>query len=85
VIPRTLRDSLTLLALLLEQEAELEPLEIMTDTPAYSDAIFGLFWLLATSSARASPTSAAPSSGASTGKPTADRPTRSRAERSTPR
>ena len=31
---------------LLEQETELEPLEIMTDTAAYSDAIFGLFWLL---------------------------------------
>lgn len=46
VIPGTLRDSLTLLALLLEQETELEPLEIMTDTAAYSDAIFGLFWLL---------------------------------------
>ncbi len=46
VIPGTLRDSLTLLALLLEQETELEPIEIMTDTAAYSDAIFGLFWLL---------------------------------------
>ncbi|MFX8051529.1 Tn3 family transposase, partial [Acinetobacter baumannii] len=34
------------LALLLEQETELDPLEIMTDTAAYSDAIFGLFWLL---------------------------------------
>ncbi len=46
VIPGTLRDSLVVLALLLEQETELEPLEIMTDTAAYSDAIFGLFWLL---------------------------------------
>jgi TnpA family transposase len=46
VVPGTLRDSLVLLALLLEQETELEPLEIMTDTPAYSDAIFALFWLL---------------------------------------
>jgi TnpA family transposase len=46
VIPGTLRDSLMVLALLLEQETELEPLEIMTDTAAYSDAIFGLFWLL---------------------------------------
>jgi TnpA family transposase len=34
------------LALLLDQETELEPLEIMSDTAAYSDAIFGLFWLL---------------------------------------
>jgi TnpA family transposase len=46
VVPGTLRDSLVILALLLEQETELEPLEIMTDTAAYSDAIFGLFWLL---------------------------------------
>ncbi|MDT7720832.1 MAG: hypothetical protein QOE94_1843, partial [Mycobacterium sp.] len=33
-------------ALLLEQETELEPMEVMTDTAAYSDAVFGLFWLL---------------------------------------
>ncbi len=46
VIPGTLRDSLTVLALLLEQETELEPVEIMSDTAAYSDAVFGLFWLL---------------------------------------
>ena len=46
VVPGTLRDSLVLLALLLDQETELEPIEIMTDTAAYSDAIFGLFWLL---------------------------------------
>src|SRR3546814_19708405 len=46
VIPGTLRDSLVVLALLLEQETELDPLEIMTDTAAYSDALFGLFWLL---------------------------------------
>lgn len=46
VVPGTLRDSLVLLALLLEQETELEPLEIMTDTAAYSDAVFALFWLL---------------------------------------
>ena len=32
-----------LLALLLEQETELEPMEFMTDTAAYSDAVFGLF------------------------------------------
>ena len=35
-----------LLALLLEQETELEPMEFMTGTAAYSDAVFGLFWLL---------------------------------------
>jgi TnpA family transposase len=46
VVPGTLRDSLMLLALLLEQETELEPMEFMTDTAAYSDAVFGLFWLL---------------------------------------
>jgi TnpA family transposase len=46
VVPGTLRDSLVLLALLLEQETELEPLEIMTDTASYSDAVFALFWLL---------------------------------------
>jgi TnpA family transposase len=43
VVPGTLRDSLVLLALLLEQETELEPVEFMTDTAAYSDAVF---WLL---------------------------------------
>ena len=46
VVPGTLRDSLVLLALLLEQETELEPMEVMADTAAYSDAVFGLFWLL---------------------------------------
>ncbi len=46
VIPGTLRDSLYLLAVVLEQHTELHPLEIMTDTGAYSDVVFGLFWLL---------------------------------------
>lgn len=46
VVPGTLRDSLAILALLLEQETELDPSQIMTDTGAYSDTIFGLFWLL---------------------------------------
>lgn len=46
VVPGTLRDSLAILALLLEQETEFDPTHIMTDTAAYSDAIFGLFWLL---------------------------------------
>ncbi len=46
VIPGTLKDSLVILGLLLEQETELEPAEIMTDTGAYTDCIFGLFWLL---------------------------------------
>ena len=46
IVPGTLRDSLTLLALVLEQETSLEPVEIMTDTGAYTDVIFGIFWLL---------------------------------------
>jgi TnpA family transposase len=46
VVPGTLKDSLAILGLLLEQETELEPAEIMTDTGAYTDCIFGLFWLL---------------------------------------
>ena len=46
VVPGTLRDSLSLLALVLEQQTELQPTEIITDTGAYTDVIFGLFWLL---------------------------------------
>ncbi len=46
VVPGTLRDSLAILALLLEQETEVDPTQIMTDSAAYSDTIFGLFWLL---------------------------------------
>ena len=46
VIPGTLRDSLFLLAGLLEQQTSLLPREIMTDTAGYSDVVFGLFWLL---------------------------------------
>ncbi len=46
VVPCTLRDSLVLLAVLLEQETELELFEVMTDTASYSDAVFALFWLL---------------------------------------
>jgi TnpA family transposase len=45
-VPGTLRDSLVLLSVVLEQETELEPTEIMTDTGAYTDVIFGIFWLL---------------------------------------
>ena len=44
--PGTLRDSLFLLAVVLEQQTELHPTEIMTDTGAYTDVVFGLFWLL---------------------------------------
>jgi len=46
VVPGTLRDSLVLLSVVLEQETELRPVEIMTDTGAYTDAIFGIFYLL---------------------------------------
>ena len=46
VVPGTLRDSLVLLAVVLEQPTELTPIEIMTDTGAYTDVVFGLFWLL---------------------------------------
>ena len=45
-VPGTLRDSLVLLSVVLEQETELEPTEIMTDTGAYTDVVFGIFWLL---------------------------------------
>ena len=45
-VPGTLRDSLVLLAVVLEQETELQPTKIMTDTGAYSDVVFGLFRLL---------------------------------------
>ncbi len=46
VIPGTLRDSLYLLDGLLEQQTGLPLKEVMTDTAGYSDAVFGLFWLL---------------------------------------
>jgi TnpA family transposase len=45
VVPGTLRDSLVLLAVVLEQQTELQPTQIMTDTGAYSDVVFGLFRL----------------------------------------
>ena len=44
-VPGTLRDSLVLLAVVLEQQTELRPTQIMTDTGAYSDVVFGLFRL----------------------------------------
>mgnify|MGYP003376051373 CR=1 FL=1 len=45
-VPGTLRDSLILLAVVLEQQTDLQPTQIMTDTGAYSDVVFGLFRLL---------------------------------------
>lgn len=46
VIPGTLRDSMYLLELVLEQQTNLRPTQIMTDTAGYSDIVFGLFSLL---------------------------------------
>ena len=46
VVPGTMRDSLYVLAGLLEQQTGLEPTEVVTDTAGYSDTVFGLFWLL---------------------------------------
>jgi TnpA family transposase len=46
IVPGTLRDSLILLAVVLEQQTDLQPTQIMTDTGAYSDVVFGLFRLL---------------------------------------
>lgn len=46
VIPGTLRDSLFVLAGLLEQQTRLDPREIMTDTHGFSEVVFGLFALL---------------------------------------
>ena len=46
VIPGTIRDSLYILAGLLEQATSLKPVEIMSDTAGYSDVVFGLFHLL---------------------------------------
>jgi hypothetical protein len=45
-VPGTLRDSLILLAVVLEQQTELQLTQIMTDTGSYSDVVFGLFRLL---------------------------------------
>lgn len=41
----TLKDSMSLLLIVLEQQTEIQPSEIMTDTGAYSDMMFGLFRL----------------------------------------
>ena len=46
VISGTVKDSLYILANLLEQVTNVHPTEIMSDTGAYSDVIFGLFHLL---------------------------------------
>jgi len=46
VIPGTTHEAPYLLEGLLEQPTTLRPLEMMADTAAYSDVLFGLFWLL---------------------------------------
>jgi len=46
LVPGTLRDSWIWLAVVLEQQTELRPTHIMTDTGAYSDVVFGLFRLV---------------------------------------
>ncbi len=45
-MPGALKDSPYILEGLLEQQTSLQPREIMTDTGAYSDIVFGLFRLL---------------------------------------
>ena len=46
VVPGTLRDSLLVLDGLLENRTGLEPVEVTSDSAAYSDVVFGLFALL---------------------------------------
>lgn len=46
VVPGTLRDSLFVLDGLLENRTSLEPVEVTSDSAAYSDVVFGLFALL---------------------------------------
>lgn len=46
VIPGTTHEAPYILEGLLEQQTLLKPLEVMADTAAYSDLIFGLFYLL---------------------------------------
>lgn len=46
VVPGALKDSPYILEGLLEQQTSLRPVEVMADSGAYSDIVFGLFWLL---------------------------------------
>jgi TnpA family transposase len=72
-VPGTLRNSLTLLSVVLWQQTELQPTEIMSDTGAYTDTIFGIFHLLGYQSSPRLATLAAPTFGAWTAKPTTAR------------
>ena len=40
------RSQIPFVCVVLEQKTDFEPTEIMTDTGAYTDVIFGIFWLL---------------------------------------
>ena len=46
VVPGTFKDSPYILSSLLEQQTPLRPAEVIADTGAYSDVVFGLFFLL---------------------------------------
>lgn len=46
VIPGAVREALYILDGLLQQQTDLRPTEIMSDTAGYTDIVFGLFWLL---------------------------------------
>jgi TnpA family transposase len=46
VVPGAIKDSPYILEGLLEQQTSLRPVEVMADSGAYSDIVFGLFWLL---------------------------------------
>jgi TnpA family transposase len=46
IIPGTTHEGPYILEGLLEQQTVLRPIEVMADTAAYSDLLFGLFWLL---------------------------------------
>lgn len=86
-VPGTLRDSLILLAVVLEQQTDLQPTQIMTDTGAYSDVVFGLFRLLGYRFSPRLATLAGRASGASirvptTGRSMPSRPTISACRRS---
>jgi TnpA family transposase len=69
-VPGTLRDSLNLLSVVLEQQTELQPTEIMSDTGATPTRSLGSSISLATSSVRAWLTSAARGFGAWTARRT---------------
>jgi TnpA family transposase len=63
VIPGTLRDSLYLLSVVLEQQTELHPIEIMTDTVPIRMSCSDCFGCWATASAHGSRTLEVPAIG----------------------